>query len=195
MILLIGGPGCTGKTLLAQRVMERCAVPYVSLDHLKMGMIRGLPGCPFTALNPDADIAAHLWPVAEAMVQTALENGQHLILEGCYIPCPAAVRLEREHPGLVRAVYLTFSRQYLEQHWEDGVLRCRSVIERRLFPEERTMEEAALEHRETAEQCRRWQLACCEIDGDYPSALEAVADRCAAWVLAAKERERTLTDR
>ncbi len=188
MILLIGGPGCTGKTLLAQRVMERCAVPYVSLDHLKMGMIRGLPGCPFTALNPDADIAAHLWPVAEAMAQVVLENGQHLILEGCYIPYPAAARLEREHPGLVRAVYLAFSREYLERHWEDGVLRCRDAIERRLFPEERTVEEAIREHRETVEQCRRWRLTCREISGDYERALSDIAAHCGAWILAARRR-------
>ena len=39
MIILIGGAGCVGKTKLAQRLLERYKFPYLSLDHLKMGII------------------------------------------------------------------------------------------------------------------------------------------------------------
>ena len=40
MIILIGGASHTGKTLLAQRLMEQLHIPYLSIDHLKMGLIR-----------------------------------------------------------------------------------------------------------------------------------------------------------
>ncbi|MBQ5515127.1 MAG: hypothetical protein IIT84_05525 [Oscillospiraceae bacterium] len=40
MVYLIGGSSHVGKTLLAQKLMERLKIPYLSLDHLKMGFIR-----------------------------------------------------------------------------------------------------------------------------------------------------------
>lgn len=40
MIYLISGASHTGKTVLAQQLLERLHVPYLSLDHLKMGLIR-----------------------------------------------------------------------------------------------------------------------------------------------------------
>ena len=40
MILLIAGASHAGKTLLAQKLLERYGYPYISLDHLKMGLIR-----------------------------------------------------------------------------------------------------------------------------------------------------------
>ena len=40
MVILITGASHTGKTLLAQKMLERYRYPYLSLDHLKMGLIR-----------------------------------------------------------------------------------------------------------------------------------------------------------
>lgn len=40
MILLIAGATHTGKTLLAQKLLEKTGYPYLSIDHLKMGLIR-----------------------------------------------------------------------------------------------------------------------------------------------------------
>ena len=40
MIILITGASHTGKTLLAQRFLEKYKYPYLSIDHLKMGLIR-----------------------------------------------------------------------------------------------------------------------------------------------------------
>ena len=39
MVILIAGGSHTGKTLLAQRLLERHHYPYLSIDHLKMGLI------------------------------------------------------------------------------------------------------------------------------------------------------------
>jgi len=40
MIILIAGDTHTGKTLLAQKLLEKYKYPYLSIDHLKMGVIR-----------------------------------------------------------------------------------------------------------------------------------------------------------
>ena len=51
MIFLITGASHTGKTLLAQRLLEKYHYPYLSIDHLKMGLIRSGN----TGLTPEDD--------------------------------------------------------------------------------------------------------------------------------------------
>ena len=84
MVILITGASHTGKTLLAQRMLEKYKYPYLSIDHLKMGFIR----CGKTTLSPEDDdfLTDELWPIVREMVKTAIENQQNLIVEGCYIP-------------------------------------------------------------------------------------------------------------
>ena len=40
MVILITGASHTGKTALAQKLLEKYKYPYLSIDHLKMGLIR-----------------------------------------------------------------------------------------------------------------------------------------------------------
>ena len=85
MVLLIAGASHTGKTLLAQGLLERYGYPYLSIDHLKMGLIRSGQ----TRLMPmsgTGELTAYLWPIVREMIKTAIENGQNLIVEGSYIP-------------------------------------------------------------------------------------------------------------
>lgn len=84
MVILITGASHTGKTAFAQKLLEQYKYPYLSIDHLKMGLIRS----GYTTLTPEDDdaLAAYLWPVVREMVKTVIENGQNLIVEGCYLP-------------------------------------------------------------------------------------------------------------
>lgn len=84
MIILITGASHTGKTALAQKLLEKYQYPYVSIDHLKMGFIRS----GYTKLTPgdDEKLTDYLWPIVREMIKTAIENRQNLIVEGCYIP-------------------------------------------------------------------------------------------------------------
>ena len=85
MIILIAGDTHTGKTNLAQKLLEHYKIPYVSIDHLKMGLIRSGN----TDLTPESDddtLTEKLWPVVREMIKTCIENNQSLIVEGCYIP-------------------------------------------------------------------------------------------------------------
>ena len=75
MVILITGASHTGKTLLAQRMLEMYKYPYLSIDHLKMGLIRSGK----TNLTPEDDDALtdELWPIVREMVKTAIENRQN----------------------------------------------------------------------------------------------------------------------
>ena len=67
MIILITGASHTGKTLLAQRMLEKYRYPYLSIDHLKMGLIRSGN----TSLTPEDDDALidYLWPIVREMIK------------------------------------------------------------------------------------------------------------------------------
>ncbi len=85
MIILITGASHTGKTALAQKLLEKNNSPYLSIDHLKMGLIRS-KNTDLTPLSDDNELTEYLWPIVREMIKTAIENKQNLIVEGCYIP-------------------------------------------------------------------------------------------------------------
>ena len=79
MILLIAGASHTGKTLLAQKLLEKYGYPYLSIDHLKMGLIRSK----HTDLTPESSddaLTGYLWPIVREIIKTAVENEQNLIV-------------------------------------------------------------------------------------------------------------------
>ena len=117
MIILIGGASHTGKTLLAQRLLEQYRWPYLSIDHLKMGLIRSGQ----TDLTPmdDDRLTAYLWLIVREMVKTAIENGQNLIVEGCYIPFDWAAGFEESYRRQIRCVFLVMSRRYITEHFAE----------------------------------------------------------------------------
>lgn len=132
MIILIGGASHTGKTLLAQHLLEEYHYPYTSIDHIKMGMFRGIAECGFTPLDDSDLISRKLWGVVKGMVDTCLENRQNIILEGCYLP-PEKVRDYNRRD--VISLYLLFSAQYIEYNFAT-ILEYENVIERRSIPED-----------------------------------------------------------
>ena len=72
MVIIITGASHVGKTLLAQRMLEKYKYPYLSIDHLKMGLIRSGN----TDLTPedDDDLTEYLWPIVREMVKTAIDG-------------------------------------------------------------------------------------------------------------------------
>lgn len=70
MIILSTGASHTGKTLLAQKMMEQYHYPYFSMDHLKMGLIRS-GNTTLSPTGPDEDLTAYLWPIVREMMKTA----------------------------------------------------------------------------------------------------------------------------
>ena len=129
MIILITGASHTGKTLLAQKMLEKFKYPYLSIDHLKMGLIRSAK----TELTPQDDDALtdYLWPIVREIIKTAIENGQNLIVEGCYIPFDWRQDFDERYLPSIRFICLAMTEEYIEKHF-DEIIRHESVIEDRL---------------------------------------------------------------
>ncbi|MBR6557080.1 MAG: AAA family ATPase [Clostridia bacterium] len=138
MIILICGASHTGKTALAQRLLEKYKYPYLSIDHLKMGLIRS-GNTSLTPLSDDADLTAYLWPIVREMVKTAIENKQNLIVEGCYIPFDWAKDFTDDYLCHIKYRCLIMSESYIRKHFDD-IKRFASVIENRLDDEWCTLE-------------------------------------------------------
>ena len=164
MIILIAGTTHTGKTAYAQKLLEKYQYPYLSIDHLKMGLIRSGQ----TDLTPmdDAELTPYLWPIVREMIKTAIENKQNLIVEGCYIPFDWQKDFEQEYLANIRYVCLVISENYIENHFAD-IVAYGSVIESRLDDSDLDKAELIAEHRENLSQCVAHALPYILIDGSY----------------------------
>ena len=164
MIVLIAGASHTGKTALAQRLLERYGYPYLSLDHLKMGLIRS----GYTDLTPmdDDKLTQYLWPVAREIVKTAIENGQNLIVEGCYIPFDWAKDFDGPYRSEIRYICLVMSERYIREHF-DSIRAYAGVIEDRGDDSDCTMEAVLRDNRRALEGCQRTGAEYLLIDEEY----------------------------
>ena len=130
MILLITGASHVGKTALAQRLLEKYQYPYLSIDHLKMGLIRS-GNTDLTPMSDDKELTAYLWPIVREMIKTAIENKQNLIVEGCYIPFDWQKDFDAEYLDNIRYYCLVMSEEYIKNHFED-IKAYANVIEARI---------------------------------------------------------------
>ena len=137
MVILITGASHTGKTALAQKLLEKYRYPYLSIDHLKMGLIRSGN----TALTPmdDHKLTEYLWPIVREMIKTAIENRQNLIVEGCYIPFTWRKDFAQEYLDNIRYCCLVMSEKYIKNHFSD-IKKYANVVEQRLDDDCCTME-------------------------------------------------------
>ena len=129
MIILITGASHTGKTLLAQRMLEKNKYPSFSIDHLKMGLIRS-GNTSLTPLDDDA-LTEYLWPIVREMIKTAIENRQNLIVEGCYVPFDWRKDFEEKHLSSIRFICLAMTGRYIDEHFQE-ITGHGSAIESRL---------------------------------------------------------------
>lgn len=137
MIIMITGASHTGKTVLAQKMLSKYQIPYLSIDHLKMGLIRS--GC--TCLMPmdDDKLTDYLWPIIRETIKTAIENHQNLIVEGCYIPFEWRKDFSEEYLSEIRFICLAFSEKYIKSNFDD-IRNHGSDIEKRIDDSDCTTE-------------------------------------------------------
>ena len=129
MVILIAGASHTGKTRLAQKLLEQYHYPYLSIDHLKMGLIRS-DNTNLTVYDDDK-LTAYLWPIVREMMKTVIENGQNLIVEGCYIPFDWKESFGDKYLSQIHYCCLIMSDEYIETHF-DEILRHACDVEQRL---------------------------------------------------------------
>ena len=173
MIILITGASHTGKTLLAQRLLEKYKYPYLSIDHLKMGLIRSGN----TTLTPEDDDALtdYLWPIVREMIKTAIENRQHLIVEGCYIPFDWRNDFDELYLPSIRFVCLAITDNYIETYF-DEIKGHSSDIETRLNDDACTIDSLKEDNRKYVEGFQRAEEQVVLIDSDYNKAIGDLID-------------------
>ena len=168
MIVLITGASHTGKTALAQKLLEKYKYPYLSIDHLKMGLIRS----GYTDLAPEDDdkLTDYLWPIIREMIKTAIENKQNLVVEGCYIPLDWAKDFEKEYLEQIRCYCLVMSDKYIEDHFGD-IRKYANVIEKRMY-DDQMLEVICRDNAKMREECIRYGIAYIYIDEEYQVDIE-----------------------
>ena len=171
MIILITGASHTGKTLLAQRLLERFGYPYLSIDHLKMGLIRSGN----TSLTPEDDdsLTVYLWPIVREWIKTAIENGQNLIVEGCYIPFDWRKDFDERYLPSIRFVCLAMTDGYIDTHFKD-IKQHASAIESRLDDADCTTANLKAGNRQVIEGFQKAGEQVVLIDADYEQSIQAL---------------------
>lgn len=165
MIILIAGASHTGKTALAQRLLEKYGYPYLSIDHLKMGLIRSGRSA-LTPLSDDQDLTDELWPIVREIVKTAWENRQNLIVEGCYIPYDWARDFEEDTLREIKYCCLVMSEAYIHSHYDD-IRRYACVIENRLEDSDCTKEALIRDNLRALQLCQLYGADYLLIDDSY----------------------------
>ena len=168
MVILISGTTHTGKTALSQKLMEKYRIPYFSIDHLKMGLIRSGQ----TTLTPDndKDLTPYLWQIVKEIVKTAIENEQNLIVEGCYIPFDWQKDFDESYLKDIKFYCLIMTGDYIQNNFSD-IVKFENVIEKRL---ESDIEKARLiqENAPNLKLCEKYKLGYILIDKTYDADIE-----------------------
>ena len=164
MIILIAGSSHTGKTLMAQKLLEKYKFPYLSIDHLKMGLIRSGK----TNLTPenDKELTDYLWPIVREMIKTAVENRQNLIIEGCYIPFDWKKDFEERYLEHMRDFCLIMTAGYIQKNFSK-IKGYANIIEKRVDDSSCTKEMMIEENIKNFEMCQKYDCDYILIDDEY----------------------------
>ena len=169
MIVLITGASHTGKTVLAQRLVKKYGYFCLSMDHLKMGLIRSGN----TTLSPEDDDSAltvYLWPIAREMIRTAVENRQNLIIEGCYVPFDWRKSFDERYLREIRFICLAMTEGYIDTHF-DEIRGHASDAEYRGKDEDCTVDSVKADNRRMLEGFRKAGEKIVLIDRCYEQAV------------------------
>ena len=165
MIILITGASHTGKTTLAQKMLEKYNYPYFSIDHLKMGLIRS-KNTDLTPLSDDNELTEYLWPIVLEIIKTAIENKQNLIVEGCYIPFDWDKDFAEDYLQNIKYYCLVMSEEYIKNHFDD-IKKYANIIENRLDDSGCTIENAIKENTQILELAKKHKANYILIDDKY----------------------------
>lgn len=166
MVILIGGAGCAGKTLMAQKLLEIYKIPYLSIDHLKMGLFRA-GNCGFTPCDDRELLAEKLWPVLKGIIMTNIENSQNIIIEGCYLLPAKIAELEPEYMKHIVSFFMIFSNDYIKKNFSSAIIGNMGVIEARCYDGDWTEEQYISDNMRLKALCAKNGANCFEISKNY----------------------------
>lgn len=172
MIIIITGATHAGKTALAQKLLEKLGTPYISQDHIKMGLIRS-GKCNLSPEAPDSQMTEYLWPVTREIIKTAIENKQNLIVEGCYVPFSWESDFDDLYLQEIKYICLCFDGKYIEEHYSD-IMQYEGCIENRIDDVYCTVDLLKRENRRFYEGCKENNLPYVLIEDYYEQTIDDI---------------------
>ena len=163
MVIIITGTTHTGKTKLAQQALEKYKYPYLSIDHLKMGLIRS--NNTSLTVNDDEKLTSYLWPIVKEIIKTAIENNQNLIVEGCYVPFNYKDDFSNEYLAHIEYYCLIMSEQYINNNFNE-IKNHANDIEQRI-DDFLDKNELIKENNYNLNMCKKYNNNYILIDSDY----------------------------
>lgn len=164
MVILISGTTHTGKTLLSQKLMEEYNIPYFSIDHLKMGLIKS--GQTLLTANADIQLTTYLWSIVKEMIKTVIENNQNIIIEGCYIPFDWKKDFSQKYLNEIKFYCLIMTAEYINNNFSD-ILNCENAIEKRLNSADVDLNDLIKDNENNFKLCEKYGLNYVLIDKNY----------------------------
>lgn len=164
MIILISGASHTGKTLLAQKLLEKYRYPYLSQDHLKMGLIRS-KNTELTVYDDEA-LTPYLWNITREIIKTAVENKQNLIIEGCYIPFDWQKDFCSNYLKNIKYICLIMTEKYIENNF-DIIKEKADVIESRIDGGDFSKKDLIKDNLKNLNEVKKHSLPYVLIDENY----------------------------
>lgn len=173
MVILIAGTSHTGKTYLAQKLLEKYKYPYISIDHLKMGLIRSK----YTniSVEDDENLEKYLWPIVREIIKTNIENNQNIIIEGAYIPFNFKDDFSEEYLKNIKYVCLVMTEKYIKNNIEN-ILKYENVIENRLYKDNINIDEFIEQNKYNLDMCKKYGYNYILIDDKYDIDLNIFGD-------------------
>lgn len=129
-----------------------------------MGLIRS--GYTDLTVDDDDALTALMWPIIREMIKTAIENDQHMVIEGCYLPYDWRKDFDEEYLPHIRFVCLVMTERYLRERFDD-VRRFGSVVENRGDDPELELPELIRDNAANLAKCREHDCEVILIDGEY----------------------------
>lgn len=164
MVVLIAGSSHTGKTLLAQKLLEKYKYPYLSIDHLKMGLIRS--NNTELAVDEDEKLTNYLWRIVKEIIKTNIENKQNIIIEGCYIPFDWKKYFSEGYLKEIEYICLIMTEKYIKNNLQN-ISKYENIIENRKEKEIINFEKLIKENKYNLEMCNKYNNKYILIDNDY----------------------------
>ncbi len=176
MIILIGGMSHTGKTFLAQKLLEKHKITYLSLDHLKMGLCRGLDEEKYSPVQDYRTLGEIMWPIVKGIIKTNIENGQSVIVEGCYILPHLVYNFDESYLQDIVSVFIGFTPEYIKNNYPDITYKYARVIEKRGYVFSETMEEYIRQSEELRAECENKGCTYFAVEKNYKVEMQSIMD-------------------
>lgn len=169
MVVLITGSSHTGKTLFAQKLLEKYKYPYLSIDHLKMGLIRS--NNTELTVNDDEKLTDYLWNIVKEIIKTNIENNQNIIIEGCYIPFNWKNDFYEDYLKEIQYVCLIMTEEYIRNNHKE-IIKYENIIENRKEQNNINIEDLVSENLYNLEMCKKYKNRYILIDDNYDVNIE-----------------------